>query len=147
MPPLDDLVPGLVGLSLCVAGAGWATWQVVQSWLARGWATAEGTVTSSRVQHRRQRNGVSARLHVEYRFFVGAREHLGTRVFFAEGLQGNAAACAEVVQRYPAGARVTVLHAPGDPTRSCLEPRAALLSWLMAAFCWGMAVYPCFYES
>lgn len=136
MPPLERLLPGSVGLLLCLAAAVWATVQLALALAAKGWSQSSGVITGAHVAERRTRNGVSGRLELAYRWEAGGRTRTGTRVFFGDGLEGNLGVCRELAARYPVGAQVTVFH---SGAQSCLQPRADLRVWLLAPFAWGMA--------
>lgn len=129
MIPVDELVPGLVGLTLCAAPAVWAGRQLLLAAAARGWPTAPGIVNSSRCVERRQRRGWEARVLIDYRFACGDRTFTGTRVAFGTALNFNTAAARALVARYPTGAAVTVRHHPEHPSICCLEPRADWRLW------------------
>lgn len=135
--PLDQLIPGLIGTTLCLAGAV-AFGRL--AWLGRsasGWQQAQGEVVHSVVESRSSRNsGRSFRARIRYRF----GSTTGARVYFGDFLEGNQHVAEDLVKRYPLGAKVTVWHAPGDPAQSCLERRIDKRVWLFLIFLSGMTV-------
>lgn len=135
--PLDQLIPGLIGTTLCLAGAVGFARLALLSWSAKGWQEAPGEVVHSVVESRSSRNnGRSFRARIRYRF----GSTTGARVYFGDFLEGNQAVAEDLVKRYPLGAKVTVWHAPGNPAQSCLERRADLRVWLFLVFLSGMTV-------
>lgn len=99
---------------------------------ASRWPTAPGTVLSSRAESRRslthtgggQTMTVWSPL-VEYSYRVGDRSYHGSRVAFGPEVAGARDLAEQTVQRYPAGATVSVHYDPANPSHATLETAMA----------------------
>lgn len=99
---------------------------------ASRWPTAPGTVLSSRAESRRtltqtggsQTTTVWSPL-VEYSYHVGERSYHGSRVAFGPEVAGARDLAEQTVQRYPAGATVSVHYDPSNPSHATLETAMA----------------------
>lgn len=89
-----------------------------------GWPTVKGEVVSSRVAGMGGgRAGGGYRAELEYQYRVDGKHYTGRRVSFGRARGDRSQAHAEViVDRYPAGAAVTVHYRPDRPAVSVLEP-------------------------
>ncbi len=135
--PLDQLIPGLIGTTLCLAGFLGFLRLALIGLSAKGWTEAPGEVTRSVVEQRRSKNsGKSFRARIEYRF----GSTTGRRIYFGDFFEANGAIAEQLVKKYPVGAKVTVWHAPGDFSQSCLERRIDVRVWIFLVFLFGMAV-------
>lgn len=99
---------------------------------ASRWPTAQGTVLSSRAESRRilAQTGGSATMTVwsplvEYSYRVGERSYHGSRVAFGPEVAGARDLAEQTVQRYPAGAIVSVRYDPSNPSHATLETAMA----------------------
>ena len=99
---------------------------------ASRWPTAQGTVLSSRAESRRllTQTGGSRTMTVwsplvEYSYRVGERDYHGSRVAFGPEVAGARDLAEQTVQRYPAGAAVSVHYDPSNPSHATLETAMA----------------------
>ncbi|WP_164007327.1 DUF3592 domain-containing protein [Pyxidicoccus trucidator] len=97
--------------------------------IARGlrtatWPEAPGTILDSSVKAHRGSKGTTYRLSVRYSYSVDGQSYEGTRHRHAIWSTTNSKVIGAQLQRYPAGAQVTVSHSP-DATDSVLEPGAS----------------------
>jgi hypothetical protein len=107
---------------------------------ASRWPTVQGTVLSSRAESRRiltqtggsQTTTVWSPL-VEYSYRVGERSYHGSRVAFGPEVAGGRDLAEQTVQRYPAGATVSVHYDPSNPSHATLETAMAF-RWVALVF-------------
>lgn len=99
---------------------------------ASRWPAAQGTVLSSRAESRRMltQTGGSRTMTVwsplvEYSYRVGERDYHGSRVAFGPEVAGARDLAEQTVQRYPAGATVSVHYDPSNPSHATLETAMA----------------------
>jgi len=99
---------------------------------ASRWPTAQGTVLSSRAESRRTltQTGGGQTMTVwspliEYSYRVGEHDYHGSRVAFGPEVAGARDLAEQTVQRYPAGATVSVHYDPSNPTHATLETAMA----------------------
>lgn len=85
---------------------------------AASWACTRGTVLSSTVQVTNGNRSRHEKPLVLYRYQVAGSEFQGNRV----RLRRVTDPATQVVDRYPAGARVEVFYDPANPAASVLEP-------------------------
>lgn len=107
---------------------------------ASRWPTAEGMVLSSRAESRRiHTDGGASRTMtvwsplVEYSYRVGERSYHGSRVAFGPEVAGSRDLAEQTVQRYPAGATVSVRYDPSNPSHATLETALAF-RWVALLF-------------
>ena len=139
--PLDQVIPGLIGLTLLGASTTWfgRLWWTAHA--SKRWPTTTGRVTESKViLRKRGTRGVSASHRLRFEFEVDGTRYAGDRRCFGDFIEGNVAIVQELAQRLATDASVTVHYDPRDPKRSTLEPRvdlrvpmAAIVSALIAA--------------
>jgi hypothetical protein len=90
------------------------------------WARADGVITSSAVTTSTTSKGKEVHgVALAYTYVAGGRTYEGTRYRVSAGQESGSWA-ADLVRQLPAGARVTVHHAPDDPSQAVL--RAGLAS-------------------
>ncbi len=118
---------------------------------ASRWPTAQGTVLSSRAESRRllaqtggSRTTVWSPL-VEYSYSVGERSYHGSRVAFGPEVAGTRDLAEQTVQRYPAGATVSVHYDPSNPSHATLETTMAF-RWVAVLFPIGFFVAALFFS-
>ncbi len=139
----EELVPGLVGLTLFGVPAGFFGWLLARAVASRGWPTVEGTVTRSVVQKGRKDQASAV---VVYEYEVEGRRYTCDRVCFGDFLDLNRADAASTVASFPQGQRVTVRHHPTRPAVGTLRTTVSgfLVLWLLlttsaaAAIAWGV---------
>jgi hypothetical protein len=90
---------------------------------AQTWAETIGVVVSSTIKVQRTVRSRSEVPIVLYQYQVDGTSYLGKSIragdqFFAIRFAGDAR---EIVERYPAGAQVTVYYYPADPAQAALE--------------------------
>ena len=90
---------------------------------AQGWSPTSGSVLASTIQVRRTGRSRSEIPVVLYQYEVGGRVFQGKTIragerYFNVRLAGQAQA---TIERYPAGATVTVYYDPANPAESALE--------------------------
>lgn len=125
--PVDQWLPGSVGVLLALGCAAWFGRLGFLAVAARSWPEVPGTIVSSTVEPRPRR---SARARIRYRYRVGAKEFTGDTLWFGDSLEGNASVVGDQVSAHPVGREVTVRHHPTKPQLCCLQPRAELRVWL-----------------
>lgn len=97
--------------------------------LAASWPSVPGTVTAARTARRwGLGNGIwIAGLwyvpEITYRYEVGGRAHTGRKVTLADTGYPKLRGARDVIDRYPAGAKVSVFYDPVKPKRAFLEPQ------------------------
>lgn len=124
---LDTVIPGGVGLLLCLGAAAWFGRLGFRAVNAQRWPEVPGHIVFSQAVPGRRG---SARAQIRYRYRVGLQEFTGDTVFFGDGIEANAAMVHERVNAWPVGRPLTVRHHPTRPQVCCLEPRADLRVWL-----------------
>jgi hypothetical protein len=90
---------------------------------AQGWTEGTGVVLSSGIKVQRTGHSRSEVPVVVYQYQVDGRPYVGSVVkagdqYFSVRFAGDAR---RTVERYPAGAQVTVFYNPADPAQSALE--------------------------
>ncbi len=124
---LDELVPGLVGLSLGLAGVVFFGRLIVLSLLARSWPTVEGVVTS--VATRRVRGVTGRRCTVTYEYVVGEQRHAASQLWFGDRFDVSPATAEAVRRRFQQGMRLEVRYQPSNPARASIDANAGWLTW------------------
>lgn len=132
MPPLDEVIPGSIGVLLCLGGLAVFLRLVGLGLASKGWAETKGRVTHSVLEMRRGRNGRSYRARISYAF----DGKTGRRIYFGDFFEANQAIAEELVKKYPVGKEIAVFHSGGQ---SCLERRIDLRVWLFLFGCAGLA--------
>lgn len=106
---------------------------------SQGWPSVPGQVTAAVIKRSVSTDDdghtqVSYYPAVEYAYQVGEQSYLGKRLAFGGVMAYKSEArAATVLQRYPAGAQVTVYYDPEKPADAVLERTAG-------GFKWGLAV-------
>lgn len=131
---LDQLIPGLVGLTLGLLGCGAFGRLVALGFLSRRWPIVPGTVTSCQVK-KAGRGGQGRVATVSYEYVVGGRRLQGVRVWFGDHLDQSATTAAARSQRFSVGGQVEVRHHPSRPELATIDARASLLAWLGLLAC------------
>lgn len=125
---LDELIPGLVGLSLGLAGVVFFGRLIVLSVLARSWPAVEGVVTS--VVTRKVRGVTGRRCTVTYEYVVGERRHAASQLWFGDGFDASPATAEAVRRRFQQGQRLEVRYQPSNPSHATIDARAGVLTWV-----------------
>lgn len=125
---LDELVPGLVGLSLGVTGVVLFGRLVVLSLLARSWPTVEGVVTSV-VTRKAGRRLTGLQCTVTYEYVIGGQRHSAARLWFGDTFDISHATAEAVQRRFRQGQRVEVRYQRSNPARTTIDARAGWLTW------------------
>ena len=136
---------GILGLAIGGACLLWTFDTMSDIRASAAWPTAQGVVTSSRVERKETRTrggGYNAHYDadVAYRYAVGGRSYESSTFVFgvSHSFPDSAAAQAEV-DAYPPGRPVRVFYDPRDPARACVTPGVVpsgfdLLVWTSGVF-------------
>lgn len=121
----------IVGVILLLLGTGLFLGAAILFARARSasrWASAEGRITSSRLEGDTTTDGSGLtqmfRLHLTYEYEVGGRKLLGKRREFGESMFGwmrSHDLMRRLQESYPEGRVVTVYYDPGHPERCTLS--------------------------
>lgn len=137
---LDELVPGLVGLSLGLAGVVFFGRLVVRSLLARSWPTAEGVVTSV-VTRKAGRRLTGLQCTVTYEYVINERRHSASRLWFGDTFDISHATAESVRRRFQERQRIEVRYQPSNPAQATIDARAGWLTWAGLVGCaWLVAL-------
>jgi hypothetical protein len=128
--PLDQLIPGLIGLSIFGIPTAYLLWLCWLALSSRRWPSATGRVTRSKVvPGRRER----ASYDVRYEYEASGRRYTGDRVRFGGALNLNSTDARATALRYPEGGSVAVRYHPRRPAIATLEPRVSGFLWFWLA--------------
>lgn len=105
---------------------------------AREWASTTGLIVASYVATAKDDDdpkGVKMFYlpSVSYTYFVNGMQQMGERLYFGSTRQRERAAAEKKLEKYPAGAAVTVYFDPAMPNKAALEcraPHATFLMWI-----------------
>ena len=100
----------------------------------RRWTRVPGVVLSTDLVPMTHRGsaGTSYRPVVRYSYRVNDTEHRGN--VFTHGMQsgGSKRWAQRIIDRYPPGTSITVLHHPTQPTQACLTAVFGFFGWVLA---------------
>lgn len=101
----------------------------------RRWRRVPGEIVSTRLVHMRYPSSAarSYRPAVRYRYTVDGVEHEGNVLFHGMESGGSKPWAQRIADRYPPGARVTVMHHPVLPEKACLDAEFGFFGWVLAA--------------
>ena len=124
-----------VGLGLLLAGRR----QRTQALATEAWPTVGGTITASRLDRQsrtqtRQGRRTARTTYtpvVDYTFDVGGKPLRGNKIFPGSTMSFDLGTAQDIVNRYQAGAPVTVHYNPADPTQAVLETSSRSANMLM----------------
>ncbi|MBL8941020.1 MAG: DUF3592 domain-containing protein [Archangium sp.] len=137
---VDELVPGLVGLALALAGVVFFGRLIALSLLARSWPAVEGVVTSI-VTRKAGRRLTGLQCTVTYEYVVGAQRHAGTQLWFGDTFDISHATAEAVRRRFREQQRLEVRYQPSNPSRATIDARAGWLTWAgLAGSSWLVAL-------
>ena len=94
---------------------------------AKTWPTAQGRILSSRLAEVSDSDGIIYKAAVLYEYRVNGMDYRSDVWQVRAGSSSFTRAATKVVERYPAGATVTVYFNPEDPSDAMLEP--GKVSW------------------
>ena len=96
---------------------------VLKARASESWPTAAGKIVSSTVETGKSQKKKKTTYYakVVYEFVAGGRMWSSDDVSFGEYRSSDPAHARSVVEKYPAGAAVTVHYSPEDPASSVLE--------------------------
>ncbi len=101
------------------------------------WPRAEGAIITSRVHAIRDGPMTWHQLEISYRYVAGGRSRRATCIRLGyDGRETDPARARAILERYPAGAPVTVYYDYYDPRRpseAALEPSGRASTWACAA--------------
>ena len=90
---------------------------------SEGWPGTPAVIVRSSVESRPgNKGGTTYTARVAYRYSVNGTEYVATKLSFGEYGSSDRSHAKEIVDRYPAGATVTVRYPAEDPARAVLEP-------------------------
>jgi hypothetical protein len=134
----------IAGIGILFAGLGLgmllaARRQRTQAMATEAWPTVGGTITASRLdrQSRTQTRQGRRTTHttytpvVDYTFDVGGKLLRGSKIFPGSTMSFDLGTAQDIVNRYQAGAPVTVHYNPADPTQAVLETSSRSANILM----------------
>jgi hypothetical protein len=145
----------IAGIGILFAGLGLGMFltarrQRTQAAATEAWPTVGGTITASRLdrQSRTQTRQGRRTTHttytpvVDYTFDVGGRVLQGSKIYPGSTMSFDLGTAQDIVNRYQAGAAVTVHYDPADPTRAVLETssRSASIIMIMGGVFIGIGV-------
>lgn len=131
--PLDELIPGLIGLCLFGLPTLYGVWLAFHALRSDKWPSTKGTITTSQVRpSRRSQIGRrhQATVDIRYDYRVNGQQYSGSRVRFGGAIEALPAAAHTVIGRYPKGAQVDVYYASSRPSLSTLERRTSGWLWI-----------------
>ncbi len=129
--PMDEVVPGLIGLSLSSGVLLWSIAWIAFGLTARAWPTAEAEILECRFESsKRQRQGLRYYLRLRYRYSVGGKTYEGGRLHFGAAIETHAGASMGKVRMRTPGDRVAVRYLPFAPGVCTLDPGVAWQVWL-----------------
>jgi hypothetical protein len=119
---------GIVGVFAVFVGSAF-----YESWAARDWPAAAGTITASDVEVHHGSRSSTTKARLQYEYAVGGQKYVGHHYSFIE-ISSNGPEADQVHERYPAGSRATVYYDPADPAQSVLERGVTDTAWGLALF-------------
>lgn len=99
----------------------------------RRWCRAPGVVLSTglaRMRHTRS-SARSFRPVIRYRYTVNGTDHHSAVLIHGMTCGGNEGWARRIIDAYPPGAPVTVLHHPTQPERACLKATFGFFGWVL----------------
>lgn len=120
---------GILTLAMFAAGIflmAWGVYEIKGSNESRNWPSTQGTISSSYIseQTRRdsnRRTSITYFPRVLYQYKVDGRHYTSHRIEFGGESGGMKRMAKKVVDKYPAGKKVTVHYNPQDPQYAILE--------------------------
>ena len=123
-------------LGLIVVTGGIADW--LRALMSRSWPTVPGRVLTSEAV-RTPGRGPQWMADIRYDYAVDGKRYTGSNVRFSQGKFRFLDQAQRVVERYPAGAEISVRFDPADPRTAVLEasPGAAVNAIWLGVMCLG----------
>lgn len=124
-------VLGIIGAAITIFVGIPMTMNALES---KGWPSAEGIITISEFTTNRDRDdgSVTYGANVAYDYKVNGTQYTGSNVHFGQYGTSDPSYGRGIVNRYPAGTRVSVYYDSDDPSTSVLEPGAGWSSFMVA---------------
>ncbi len=120
----------LVGFGLLVMSLR----NVVRGLQSLGWPASDGVIESSNTKAQEDsEGGTSWSIDIVYRYRVAEIEYVGKRLAFGY-LASPKSALNSLLQKYPAGRRVTIQYSPSNPKLAVLEAGISPSVWGILAF-------------
>lgn len=114
--PMDEVVPGLIGLSLSSGVLLWSIAWIAFGLTARAWPTAEAEILECRFESsKRQRQGLRYYLRLRYRYSVGGKTYEGGRLHFGAAIETHAGASMGKVRMRTPGIASPSATSPSRP--------------------------------
>jgi hypothetical protein len=99
------------------------------------WPTVQGVVQSSSMEyHSGGKGGGTYHAHVLYNYNLNGTAFSGDRIAYGDYGSSNPSHAQEIVNRYPAGAKVTVYYMRTNPEECLLEPGIKAQAWFLPGF-------------
>ncbi|MBC7922144.1 MAG: DUF3592 domain-containing protein, partial [Ferruginibacter sp.] len=113
------LLTGLIGVVFTIYG----TALFLKAEASLDWPTTRGEVMVSELDVDNDRDGVTFRAEICYRYVLPSGEYVSNRVFFGHQIStSSSVAAAKVKNRYRVGQSVAVHYDPANESESVLEP-------------------------
>jgi hypothetical protein len=114
----------IIGLPLFTFFLWYELRSLLHSLRSRGWPTAAGVITESRVERHKDVHGIPySSAKIRYAYAIGGWNYENNAVALSP-VRGHLTwgYADRIVQKYPIGKNVDVFHNPDNPSESCLEP-------------------------
>ena len=122
------MISTAIGWILFAGGFGgivWASYNLRRALQSQTWPRAAGQVLASSVETSQSDGMTMYRAEVRYKYNIGNRELVGSRVFFGDQFKVSWSGPAnELSAKYRPGAAIRVAYHPEDPSLAVLEPGA-----------------------
>lgn len=106
-------------IGLVAAGVGF--WMIIKSYRSEHWPVVAGVVQSAEMKsHSGTKGGTTYSAAVTYTYQVGGVSYAGDKVSIGE-MSSSSEYARGILSQYPAGKKVSVHYAPGDPSEAVLE--------------------------
>lgn len=103
-----------------------AVCNLVRARRSRSWPRVPGTVTGHELRRPAVNGQGIATPRVQYEYSCGGTLYRNDEIMFGGHAPYGTAMAQAILDRYPVGSAVTVVHAPGNPRRSALMSKATL---------------------
>lgn len=118
---------GLVGMGLLIAGI--LSYNKARA--TQSWPTVTGTIRSAQIVEKRDEDGTTYGLSVNYDYVVADRPYSGSRIALSDYTSSSRRYALGLQEKYGVGTQVTVYYNPADPFDSVLEPGANWVQYLL----------------
>jgi hypothetical protein len=115
----------LAGLGLLIKG----TRDLIKTWRARYWPTAQGKVLDSRLREVRDSEGKTWEVYILYEYWANGETYRSNVWRMEAGSSSFTGSAQKAIARYPIGSTVMVYYNPDSPRDAMLEP--GKMGWWM----------------